>query len=128
LPSLVFEGKVYSGRGEGKRFLELPWVRRQIQQKLGFTPYTGTLNLRLLNQDIEKRKQLQTEKAIVVEPEAGYCPGSLFKANITKVKCAVIFPLVPKYPTDVLEIIAPLYLRGKLNLADGTLVAVTVTF
>ena len=47
LGKIVFKGSVFSGNGEGRKFIELPWVKRQIQEKLGFTPYLGTLNIRL---------------------------------------------------------------------------------
>jgi len=33
---------------------------------------------------------------------------------------------MPNYSNDVLEVIAPIYLREKLKLVDGTLVAVSV--
>lgn len=128
MPQLVFEGTVFSGKKEGKKFLELTWVRQQIQRKMGFTPYAGTLNLHLSKEMAEKRKQLQTQNGIVVEPEKGYCPGALYKATINATECAVIIPLIPKYPSDVLEVISPIYLRGKLGLADGASVTVAVTF
>jgi len=76
----------------------------------------------------EKRKQLQGSAQFVIEPEKGYCPGNLFKAVIGTIECAIIIPQIPKYPDDVLEIISPVYLRGKLGLADGSMVTVTVTF
>ncbi len=128
MPQLVIEGTVFSGKRESKRFLELPWVRRQIQQKLGFTPYPGTLNLRLPKRETEKRKQLPSIKEIIIEPKPGYCPGGLLKASINDLSCAVIFPHIPKYPDNVLEIISTIYLRGKLDLTDGSLVSVIVTF
>jgi len=124
---LTFEGKVFSGRGEGKRFLELPWVRLQIQEKLGFSPYAGTLNIRLTEESIQQLRILKSTGGILIEPKPGYCPSLLFKAAIDAVECAVVVPKVPNYPNDVLEVIAPAYLRGKLGLADGNLVAVIVT-
>ncbi len=128
LPHLSFEGTVFSGKGQGKQFVELPWVKTQIKQKLGFTPYPGTLNIRLTPQSAEKRKLLVDKEKFVVEPQAGYCPGALFRASVGDVECAVVVPLVPDYPADVLEVIAPIYLRGKLGLVDGCSVAVEVTF
>lgn len=95
---------------------------------MDFTPYAGTLNLHLSKEMTEKRKQLQAQNGIVVEPEKGYCPGVLYKATIAATECAVIIPLFPKYPADVLEVISPIYLRGKLGLADGALVTVVITF
>jgi riboflavin kinase len=128
LPRLIFEGTVFSGKGEGKRFVELPWVKQQIDEKLHFTPFAGTLNLRLSKSFAEKRKTLDSKGGFTVAPEAGYCAGILFRAYVEGLECAVVLPKVPSYPDDVLEIIAPLYLRGKLGLIDGSAVTVIVTF
>jgi riboflavin kinase len=128
LGQLTFRGTVFSGSGAGKHFVGLPWVRVQIEQKLGFTPYPGTLNLHLGKDEAIKRRLLDPALGIRVEPEAGYFLGSLFSATVLGVKAAVVVPLVPDYPADVLEVIAPLYLRGKLEEGgEGERVVVTVT-
>ena len=126
MPQIVFEGTVFSGKGEGKKFVDLPWVRRQIEEKLGFSPYSGTLNLHLTKESLEKKILLEKAKEIEVEPQVGYCPGLLFRANIGALECAVVVPKVPNYPSDVLEVIAPVCLREHLKLVDGSLVAVSV--
>jgi riboflavin kinase len=126
LPQIVFKGTVFSGRGEGKKFIDLPWVKGQIQEKLGFTPYSGTLNLHLSKESVEKRVLLENTKGMMIEPQVGYCPGVLFRACIGGLECAVVVPKVPNYPSDVLEIIAPVCLREHLKLMDGSLVTVSV--
>ena len=126
MPTIAFEGTVFSGTGAGKKFIDLPWVKRQIEQKLGFSPYSGTLNIRLTKDSAKKRALLEAAEGIGVTPQVGYYPGVLFKACINSLKAGVVIPKVPSYPSDVLEIIAPVYLRERLKLADGSLVAVTV--
>lgn len=121
-------GKIFSGSGEGAYFISLPWVRRQIKEKLGFTPYLGTLNLRLTGEYIDFRKLLENAKAIEISPEPGYCRGKCFRAYIGHgVACAVILPCVENYPEDVLEIVASSNLREKLKLRDGDEVEVKIT-
>lgn len=127
MEKLVFKGTVFSGKGDGKRFVDLPWVRRQIQEKLGFSPYSGTLNIRLTKESTEKRNLLEAAGGLEVEPQAGYYPGTLFRAYMNSLVCAVVLPLVPNYPSDVLEVIAPVYLRGQFKLKDGSQVTVKVT-
>lgn len=127
MPKIFLWGKVFSGLGEGKKFIGLPWVKRQIEEKLGFSPYAGTLNIRLTDEAIRKKILLQKAKGMVVEPQMGYCPGTLFNACIGTLECAVVIPQVPNYPNDVLEVIAPIRLREKLKLADDSLVEVTVS-
>ncbi len=83
MPKIVFEGTVFSGEGNGKKFVELPWVKRQIEEKLGFSPYSGNLKPAFNRKRTLRRKFcLKTAGGLVVEPQAGYCPGVLFKASI----------------------------------------------
>ena len=126
MPKIVFEGTVFSGEGRGKKFVALPWFKRQVEEKLGFSPYLGTLNLRLSLKEAEKRILLENAEGLVVEPQTGYYSGLLFKSTIDALECGVVIPIMPNYPNDVLEVIAPVYLRGMLKLKNGSLVAVSV--
>jgi riboflavin kinase, archaea type len=126
LPKIVFTGTVFSGIANGKKFVDLPWVKRQIEEKLGFSPFSGTLNLHLNEESEEKKILLENTEGIMIEPQVGYCAGVLFKVCIGALECAVVFPKVPSYPSDVLEIIAPVCLREHLKLKDGSLVSVSV--
>jgi riboflavin kinase len=119
-------GAVFSGMGEGKKFVDLPWVRQQIEEKLGFSPYSGTLNIHLNKDSADKKILLEKVQGIVIEPQAGYCLGVLFKACIDSLEYAVVIPKVSNYPFDVLEIIAPVCLREKFKLMDGSRIAVSV--
>jgi riboflavin kinase len=127
LPKIVFRCKVFSGTGNGRKFVGLPWVKQQVQEKLGFSPYAGTLNIRLTEEGKKKKILLEKAKGMVVEPQAGYCPGIMFKACIGTLECAVVIPQIPNYPSAVLEIIAPVCLRDHLKLVDGSLVTVLVS-
>jgi riboflavin kinase, archaea type len=124
---LAFCGTVYSGKGEGKKFVALPWVQRQIKQKLGFSPFPGTLNLHLDAESQKKRSQLDKSSEFTIHPEDGFFVGKLFAAQIGNVFCAVVLPVVPNYPVDVLEIVAENCLREKLKIKDGSCVSVLVT-
>jgi riboflavin kinase len=128
LPSLKrikLTGTVFTGNGEGKKHLILPWVKRQIEEALGYTPYPGTLNLQLSKENAKHRKQLETANATRICPVEGYCSGILHKAHIGKLECAIVIPEVATYPQDYLEIIAPDHLRTQLNLKDGDEVTIT---
>ena len=126
MPQIFFEGTVFSGEGRGKKFVELPWFKRQVEEKLGFSPYPGTLNLLLSRKEAEKRILLEIADGLVVEPQTGYYSGIMFRATIDALECAVVIPIMPNYPNDVLEVIAPVYLREQLKLVDGSLVTVSV--
>ena len=121
----IIKGKVISGTKKGRQFVNLPWAKRQIIEKLGFNPYPGTLNLRLINEkDIQ---ELRRADGITVKPEKGYYEGKCFKALVMgKVEGAVVLPEVPDYPRDLLEILAPVNLRKTLGLKDGMEIEVTI--
>jgi riboflavin kinase len=123
---IILEGKVFSGGGIGSFFINLSWVRSQIKEKLGFNPYPGTLNLQLLpGTDVKELRD--TTKGIKIKSSEGFHEGRCFKALIMeKLWGAVVVPDVPKYPNDLLEIMAPVNLRETLGLKDGVDIEVIV--
>jgi riboflavin kinase len=127
LPTTKLSGTVFSGTGQGKKFVDLPWVKRQFKEKTGFTAFSGTLNIRLNKESTKQRSKLDTLEGIRVEPEVGYYPGLLFRAKIDSIECFIVIPKMQNYPKDVLEIISPIILREKLKLKDDDTVTVEVT-
>jgi riboflavin kinase, archaea type len=123
---IKLSGRVFTGQGEGRKYVERPWVRSQIQEKLGFTPYAGTLNLRLSAESEQQRRELEKSAFLRVCAAEGCCSGLLFKASIAALECAVVIPEVEGYPKDVLEVVAWTNLRERLRLQDGDEVTVTV--
>ncbi|MEM3641470.1 MAG: DUF120 domain-containing protein [Candidatus Bathyarchaeia archaeon] len=116
---LFAKGKVFSGKGEGAKFIQLPWVTRQISEKLGFIPYPGTLNVKLSQESLMLKNILRSNGSEIL-PAEGFCRGRFFEAYLKDdLKCAVVIPEVADYPEDTLEIIAPVNLREKLRLRDG---------
>ncbi|MDH5746810.1 MAG: CTP-dependent riboflavin kinase [Candidatus Bathyarchaeota archaeon] len=127
MKTLCIKGMVFSGKGEGAKFIELPWVRKQITEKLGFTPHPGTLNIKLTRESLKLRTLLGKTGAIEISPAAGFHRGRCFKAYlINNLKCAVVIPETPNYPRDIIELIAPINLREKLQLRDGDYVQVKI--
>ncbi|MGQ9460819.1 MAG: DUF120 domain-containing protein [Candidatus Bathyarchaeaceae archaeon] len=122
---ITLRGRVFRGGGKGSLFVNLPWAKKQFKEKLGFSPYPGTLNLRLTSGiGIEN---LRKAEGIKIEPPEGSCSGRCFKALVMeKVWGAIVIPDVEGYPSGVLEILAPVNLRKALNLKDGMEVEVTV--
>jgi riboflavin kinase len=128
LRTLRFSGRVFSGKGEGAEFVNLSWARKQVEEKLGFTPYPGTLNIRLDEKSTKMRKALINARGSEIIPPLGFCRGKIFEASMMNVKCAVVIPEVPGYPEDVFEVVSSTNLREKLHLANGSSVEVRVTF
>jgi len=125
--SFYVEGKVFSGGGEGAKFIELPWVIKQIAEKLGFTPYSGTLNLKMTEVDVSLKKSLKNARSIEISPAEGFCRGRCFNAYfMDNLKCAIVIPEVENYPEDILEVIASINLREKFKLEDGDVIEVKI--
>jgi riboflavin kinase len=126
LKRIKLNGTVVSGDGDGKRFIELSWVKQQIKEKLDFTPYPGTLNVKLTKENVKQRKLIEKAPTAKISSAEGYYSGLLFKAFIGIIECAIVIPKVPDYPETLLEIIAPINLRKALQLEDGFEVTVTI--
>jgi riboflavin kinase len=120
-------GKVVSGSGEGAKFTELPWVKKQTTEKLGYIPYPGTLNIKLTKAKFSLKNLFKKIKWIEISPVNDFCRGRLIKAHfIDNIECAVIIPEVGNYPKDIVELIAPINLREKFKLEDGDMVEVKI--
>jgi riboflavin kinase len=120
----MLKGKITTGQGEGAKFLNLLWVKRQIQKSLQFRPYAGTLNLLLSDESIKDKNLLKKTQYIKIEPVKGFCEGILVPALVKSQKCAIIIPEIANYPNNMIEIIAPVNLRHKLKAKDGDEVSV----
>lgn len=127
MKTLCVKGKVFSGRGEGAEFIKLPWVRKQIKEKLGFIPHPGTLNIKLAEDSIRRKKSLKEAESIEISPVMGFCRGRFCKAYLVdNLECAIVVPEVKNYPEDIIELIASINLRKKLQLEDGNIVEVKI--
>lgn len=126
--NVIVRGIVSSGIGEGRKFVSLPWFKKQVEENLGFKPYPGTLNLVVYEgcEDL-KRILLCNSFGYKIVPENGYFPGILYRAIIaSSLPGGVIRPCIPKYPINLIEFIAPVCLRRNLNLRDGNEVEVKI--
>ena len=131
-PSITLEGTVFTGLGEGAYYVTRDQYRKQFIEKLGFDPYPGTLNLKLTTDyDVKTRSELDAYPAIEIQgfknENRTYGPVKCYPVIIeNKVKGALITALRSHYDESVIEIIAPVFLRKKLNLKDGHKVKVEV--
>jgi HAD superfamily hydrolase (TIGR01549 family) len=122
------QGEVVSGVGEAGRFLQVPWVRAQLIEQLGFEPFPGTLNLRVSAEaDRAAFEWLKRQPEIPIEPEPGFCAARCYRVSLEgRLAAAVLIPEVPGYPPEALEIVAPVRLRDALPVRDGSLLTVAV--
>jgi riboflavin kinase len=117
--ALKVTGTVVSGVGESGTFLAIPWVNKQIAEKLHFSPYCGTLNIDVRDPGVQKEIKKRCGERILPEEE-GFCDALVCGGMIAgKYPCGIILPLVPNYPDNVLEIVAAVHLKKALRIEDG---------
>ena len=122
---LWIEGELYSGKGEGAFFTHLDWVRRQMQEKIGFDPYPGTVNIRVPTEELFFLKQLSAEGERLIPPDPQFCEARVMKAKIEGLPAAAIFPAEDVWIyKDSLELMAPTCIRDALKIRDGDIVKV----
>ncbi len=130
--SLVLEGSVFSGLGEGAYYMSLPKYKEQFYKKLGFEPFPGTLNIKLDLRYIMERERLEQYKHLGINIE-GFSDGSrtygalwCFHCLIEGVRGAVVLIERTHYDISAIEVISPISFRKELGLKDGDKVKITV--
>lgn len=113
------KGVLFSGAGEGRKYLEKSEYHQFFTSLLGEQIFLGTLNLRIP----KKWKEISGWK--VFKPEKY---GKIFytKGKITKVKhtlcempILIIRPALTKHKENVIEVVAKKHLRKMFTLHDG---------
>lgn len=145
-------GRVTSGMGEGRHYISLPGYMEQFEERLGYTPFEGTLNLELTDESVRKRSAMDALEPVPIDAwedeERTYGPAVCYTATLERVApegqrngggpaadtdgetygpAHVITPERTHHDEDQLEIIAPEKLRDELDLTDDDHLIVTVT-
>ncbi|MEZ0248375.1 MAG: DUF120 domain-containing protein [Thermoproteus sp.] len=130
MSAIRLEGYVARGLGEGAFYVSLEGYRRQIEEKLGFTPYPGTLNVVLTPDSLIYRRYLEALPGILLK---GFSDGlrtygsvKAFRCKTRGVDCALLVIERTHHGPEVVELIAPVRLRDVLRLNDGDPIDVEV--
>ncbi len=122
--AFIFEGEVVSGLYEGAYYIGKGGYRDQIREKLGFDPYPGTLNVKIGQEDYERRRRLEGRPAVLIEGfrngerAFGACRCYPLLVN-DEVEGALIVADRTTHDAGVMEIVSPVYLRRHFGLSDG---------
>lgn len=122
---IELRGTVSSGLGEGGYYLSQPGYMSQFETRLGYRPFSGTLNVRLAAPELARSEAIREWGGIRIE---GFSAGgrtfggaTCFPARINRRRCHLVVP-DRTHHTDVVEFIAREKLRDVLHLKDGDLV------
>lgn len=127
--TLTLRGKVATGLGEGGWYISRRGYQVALEQRLGFKPYYGTLNIALEGGEAAKLAELRAREGMLVPEfqDEGRTFGAVkcFRAALRGIEAGAVFPLRGHH-TDVLEVVAPVHLRDRLGLRDGDEVTIEV--
>ncbi|MCI4348495.1 MAG: DUF120 domain-containing protein [Thermoplasmata archaeon] len=126
---LRFCGQVASGLGEGRYYLSQPGYIVQFQERLAYTPFPGTLNIRVDPKELLRIDGLRHWEGIRIDGfEASgrtFGGATCYGGRINGRPCHLIRPDRTHYQ-DVVEVIAAESLRESLGVHDGDIVTVEV--
>jgi riboflavin kinase, archaea type len=132
--TMDFNGNVISGMGEGAYYMSLEGYKRQFREKLGYEPYSGTLNVRLTDQiDMNSRLELGKYPSIFIN---GFSDGTrtygwvkCYRATINDGaidNAAVLVLERTHYDDSMLEVIAPISIKQTAGIKNGDRIKVQV--
>lgn len=131
---IEMKGILETGLGEGGYYISKKGYMKQFQKKLRWKPYEGTFNLRLNDDEVPKIEAMKAAEGILIEgfEQEGRTFGKawVFKCSLKNGKeivkeCAIISPKRTHY-RRVVEVISPIFLRGKLKAIDGDMFTIKV--
>lgn len=123
----ILQGKVCSGAQKAAYFTQLDWVQQQCHEKLGFTPFPGTLNIDVGSEYSAIVSSLQSADFIELVPNNKRgCGGKVMLVSIENSKAAIIIPedKVNIHGQNIIEVMAPVSLRDTFALSDGQKVTI----
>jgi riboflavin kinase, archaea type len=129
--SLELHGAVFTGMGKGAYYVGHPGFQSRFREILGYTPFPGTLNLRLSERpDVNARKRLRKAAGDSIDSfrmnGEEFSSVKCYEGSLNGEEVTLTIPKITEYDDTVLELIAVVKLRDRLYLKDGDLVAVLI--
>jgi riboflavin kinase len=132
-PSHVeLKGTLVSGMGEGAYYMSLKGYTQQFKSKINYTPFPGTLNVRLDKKVYQEAiQQFDSFDGITID---GFSDGKrtygwvkCFHAKINKsIDCELIILERTHHDDSVIELISKVCIRKSGKLKDGSLLTIKV--
>ena len=125
--TISFEGRVVSGMGEGAYYMSLGGYRKQFYEKLGYEPYPGTLNVKLVDKIFrDARREIGKYPSIFIDGFSdtkrtyGWAKCYLAHINDGAIRNAAVLVLErTHYDESMLEIIAPVSIKDTVGIHNG---------
>jgi riboflavin kinase len=120
-------GEVVSGLGEGAYYVQR--YRGRIREYLGFDPYPGTLNVRVIFPKTIFDALCNVRPIIIpgfVKEGRTFGDVRAYRVKINGIEGAIVIPSRTVHPPKIAEIVAPVKVREKLSLRDGDRIKIKV--
>ena len=129
---VLLKGTLTTGMGEGAYYMSLKGYTKQFKNKIGYTPFPGTLNVKLGKKEYtEAIRQFEGMDGIHID---GYSDGKrtygwvkCFKAKLNStLDCQLIRLERTHHDKSTIELISKNNLRKSAKISDGSKVTITV--
>jgi len=130
LDEIVIEGKVVTGLGEGAYYVEV--YSSKLRTALGFKPHLGTLNVKVVDEASRKALgRMKNTPPLVLSGfrHKGRTFGDVICYRVKvddEIEGAIVIAQRTHHSDDILEVVAPLNIREKLNLEEDDKVSLKV--
>ncbi len=124
---MKLSGIIQNGVGRGQFFTSVAWVTRQCENMLGYIPFPGTLNIKILDRDISKIELFfQGISMKLIPDDPSFCSALIKEVTLFGIPAAVILPSedVRIHKNHIFEIISPHSIKDSFGLKDGDMVTI----
>jgi riboflavin kinase, archaea type len=126
-PTIIIEGVIVSGIGEGGYYMSLPGYKKQFESRLGYIPYAGTLNVKVSdNPSLRNRKKIERIPYILIkgynDSKRTYGWVKCFPVSINdapNIDAHLLILERSHYDESLVEIISSVPLKDSLRLRNG---------
>jgi riboflavin kinase len=126
---MEIKGIVTSGQGKGAYFMSLPVYKTQFEKKLNFSPFPGTLNIKIGQNEIDNIHKISEDKLTIIKGKENFGDVLIIKAILNdKIGGAIVFPKKTTHGENILEFISHKNLKEKLGIKDEDIVKITLKY
>lgn len=129
---LNIRGIVTSGLGKAGTFMKKDTYKKQYMEKLGFKPYHGTLNVKLMNEvDINLKEKYNSKLKVINGNETlgdVYFLSATISSTTNNISTegAILFPTKTVHKIDTIEFVSKEKLRDTMKLEDNSEVIISI--
>jgi riboflavin kinase, archaea type len=107
-------GKILSGLCQAQYFLTREGYSRQFLERLGFVPFPGTLNVRLVEPFPAERQAIKIEGFAEGSKSFGEC--ECYRLKLKSIEAAVVRPEKSRYLPELIEVSRRAYCLFYVNI------------